>query len=298
MYKLVGVRYIKIEINNCLMYIDLKVKGISRTLYIHKIREIDQTTLIKEFVKPGMYCLDLGANIGYYTLLFSSLVGKSGKVFAVEPDSRNLPLLKKNIELNGISEIVNLFPVGVGSEDSKTYFFQSEYSNLSKLDFSGNKKSEIIDVVSLNSLGKIIGNVNVIRMDIEGAELLVISNNSLSYLSKLEMGTRIFVEVHPTNYLENNDEFSFEKTVEILGKAGFNSLSVISSGTSYSKVFTDLNYVPSRSFIENKWERFQFDNIRVNDFINVCTKIPKVVRYAIFTKSILKTSLDTQVTSH
>ena len=135
-------------------------------------------------------------------------------------------------------------------------------------------------------------------MDIEGAELLVISNNSLSYLSKLEMGTRIFVEVHPTNYLENNDEFSFEKTVEILGKAGFNSLSVISSGTSYSKVFTDLNYVPSRSFIENKWERFQFDNIRVNDFINVCTKIPKVVRYAIFTKSILKTSLDTQVTSH
>jgi FkbM family methyltransferase len=280
------------------MYIDLKVKGISRTLYIHKIREIDQTTLIKEFVKPGMYCLDLGANIGYYTLLFSSLVGKSGKVFAVEPDSRNLPLLKKNIELNGISEIVNLFPVGVGSEDSKTYFFQSEYSNLSKLDFSGNKKSEIIDVLSLNSLGKIIGNVNVIRMDIEGAELLVISNNSLIYLSKLEMGTRIFVEVHPNNYLENNDEFSFEKTVEILGKAGFNSLSVISSGASYSKVFTDLNYVPSRSFIENKWERFQFDNIRVDDLISLCTKIPKVVRYAIFTKSILKTSLDTQVASH
>ena len=167
------------------MYVDLKVKGISRTLYIQKIREIDQTTLIKEFVKPGMNCLDLGANIGYYTLLFSSLVGKSGKVFAVEPDSRNLPLLKKNIALNGISEIVNLFPIGIGSEDSKSLFFQSEYSNLSKLDYSANKNSEIIDVVSLNSLGKIIGNVNVIRMDIEGAELLVISKNSLSYLSEL-----------------------------------------------------------------------------------------------------------------
>lgn len=284
MYKLVGIKYIKIEINNYLMYIDLKVKGISRTLYIQKIREIDQTTLIKEFVKPGMRCLDLGANIGYYTLLFSSLVGKSGKVFAVEPDSRNLPLLKKNIDLNGISEIVNLFPIGIGSEDSKTYFFKSEYSNLSKLDFSGNKKSEIIDVMSLNSLGKIIGNINVIRMDIEGAELLVLSKNSLNYLSGLEVGTRIFVEVHPTNYLENNEEFSFKKTVEILSRAGFNNLSVISSGTSYSKVFTDLNYVPSRSFIENKWERFQFDNIRVDDFISVCTKIPKVVRYAIFTK--------------
>jgi FkbM family methyltransferase len=244
-----------------------------------------------------MNCLDLGANIGYYTLLFSSLVGKSGKVFAVEPDSRNLPLLKKNIALNGISEIVNLFPIGIGSEDSKSLFIQSEYSNLSKLDYSGNKNSEIIDVVSLNSLGKIIGNVNVIRMDIEGAELLVISKNSLSYLSELEIGTRIFVEVHPAIYHENNEEFSFEKTVEILSKAGFNSLSVISSGTNYSKIFTDLNYVPTRSFIENKWERFQFDNIQVDDFIHLCTKIPKVVRYAIFTKSILKTSLDTQVTS-
>ncbi len=275
------------------MYVDLKVKGISRTLYIKKIREVDQTTLIKEFVQPGMNCLDLGANIGYYTLLFSSLVGKSGKVFAVEPDSRNLPLLKKNIELNGVSEIVNLFPIGIGSEDSKSLFFQSEYSNLSKLDYSGNTNSEIIDVMSLNSLGKIIGNVNVIRMDIEGAELLVISKNSLSYLSELEIGTRIFVEVHPTDYLENNEEFSFEKTVEILSKAGFHNLSVISSGMKYSKIFTDLNYVPTRSFIENKWERYQFDNIRVDDFINVCTKIPKVVRYAIFTKSILKTSLDT-----
>ena len=279
------------------MYVDLKVKGISRTLYIQKIREVDQTTLIKEFVKPGMNCLDLGANIGYYTLLFSSLVGKSGKVFAVEPDSRNLPLLKKNIELNGVSEIVNLFPVGIGSEDSKSLFFQSEYSNLSKLDYNGNMNNKIIDVVSLNSLGKIIGNVNVIRMDIEGAELLVISKNSLSYLSELEIGTRIFVEVHPTNYLENNEEFSFEKTVEILSKAGFNNLSVISSGTNHSKIFTDLNYVPTRSFTENRWERFQFDNIKVDDFIHICTKIPKVARYAIFTKSILNTSLDTQVTS-
>ena len=51
-------------------------------------------------VKPGDYCVDVGAHIGYFTLLLSRLVGETGYVLAFEPGTNNLPKLKRNLELN------------------------------------------------------------------------------------------------------------------------------------------------------------------------------------------------------
>jgi FkbM family methyltransferase len=270
------------------MLVDTKVKGISRTLYINKIREIDQTALIVEFVKPGMRCLDLGANIGYYTLLFAKLVGSDGKVFAVEPDSRNIPILKNNIALNNWHTRVKVMELAVSAKDSHSNFIHDKFSNLSRLDFSQQESlANKVKVLSLDSLGQIIGKVDVIRMDIEGAEVRVLSKGNQDYLSKLDKGTRIFVEIHPQIYEQNrNDlEFTFANTTEVLAEAGFNNYSVVSSGTHYSNQFEKLNYVPSRSFKENSWHRFQFDNVGLHDLIQLCTTVPKIVRYAIFTKS-------------
>jgi len=47
-------------------------------------------------IAPGDVCLDIGANIGYYSVLFSNLVGPKGKVIAIEPDPDNFQLLIKN----------------------------------------------------------------------------------------------------------------------------------------------------------------------------------------------------------
>lgn len=64
------------------------------------------TKLILDIIKPGDVVVDAGANVGYYTLLFSRLVGNSGKVYAFEPDPINFSRLLKNIELNGCKNIV------------------------------------------------------------------------------------------------------------------------------------------------------------------------------------------------
>ena len=65
------------------------------------------TIIIKRNVKKNDVVIDLGAHIGYYTLMMAKLVGESGKVFAFEPEPRNLVLLKKNIKVNCYNNINN-----------------------------------------------------------------------------------------------------------------------------------------------------------------------------------------------
>ncbi len=66
--------------------------------------------LIARHVRPGMTCLDVGANVGFYTLLFSSLCGDSGKVVAFEPHAGNCAILRRHLEPNscGNAEIRQL----------------------------------------------------------------------------------------------------------------------------------------------------------------------------------------------
>ena len=54
---------------------------------------------------PGMIVVDVGANVGYFSLLAAELVGSSGKVYAFEPEPGNNGILQQNIEINSLSNI-------------------------------------------------------------------------------------------------------------------------------------------------------------------------------------------------
>jgi len=62
---------------------------LSRDIAFHKVWEPEITKLVKEIIKEDQNVIDVGANIGYFTTLFSKLVGKSGKVFSFEPAPKN-----------------------------------------------------------------------------------------------------------------------------------------------------------------------------------------------------------------
>jgi len=92
--------FIKRKIFNYKMYLNPRDKGISRTLLLFGERELDHKIILEKVLKKNMKIFDIGANIGFYVLMESKLIGDNGKIVAVEPVPENLELLKKNLELN------------------------------------------------------------------------------------------------------------------------------------------------------------------------------------------------------
>ena len=85
--------------------------------------------MLQAILKPGMNVLDIGANIGYYAIMESILVGTSGNVVAIEPMLPNIKMLRKNIELNNVKNI-EVVHGAVSSQTGTGQMFVSSHSNL------------------------------------------------------------------------------------------------------------------------------------------------------------------------
>ena len=83
------------------------------------------TELMLSKIKMGDVVLDIGANIGYYAVLFADKVGKKGKVIAIEPDPVNFEILQKNIKENKLFNVVAV-QAAVGNENKKMKIFESK----------------------------------------------------------------------------------------------------------------------------------------------------------------------------
>ena len=85
------------------------------------------THRFKRLLRPGMVVVDVGANIGYFTLLAASLVGQSGQVFAVEPWPENFAILERAIKRNSLVQ-VRSFQFGLGGEPGVGQISQADQS--------------------------------------------------------------------------------------------------------------------------------------------------------------------------
>jgi len=141
-------------------------------LSINEIYEEYETEVIKNIIKKGDVVLDLGANIGYYTLIFAKLVGDKGKVFAFEPEPNNFNLLKKNVELNGYKNVV-LIPKAISSKTGKNKLYISDENTGSHTIIETEKNRKYIEIDSVCLDDYFVGfdrKINFIKMDVEGYE--------------------------------------------------------------------------------------------------------------------------------
>ena len=99
--------------------------GVGRKIYVQREYDPVETSYLMQVLKPGMLFLDIGANIGYFTLLAASAVGPEGRVIAVEPEPKNYRVLTKNLALNGIK---NALPrnVALGSSCGSAALYLNE----------------------------------------------------------------------------------------------------------------------------------------------------------------------------
>lgn len=129
--------------------------------------ELDKQVLFSKYIKLGMTIFDVGANVGYYSLLASLLTGKEGKVFSFEPLPENISYLKKHLELNKLKN-VRVVEKAVSNEVSKMRFTATDNRSMSHISYEGEIE---IETTSLDDFIK-DGNPlpDLIKMDIEGAE--------------------------------------------------------------------------------------------------------------------------------
>lgn len=180
--------------------------------------------------KEGDIVVDVGAHIGRYTIIASKMVGSQGKVIAIEAHPANYEILKQNVELNKLNNVIPL-NYAVHSKETMVKLYEpgqeegfTTYNTIMTDRTLTSKNQEYIEVKA-NTLDSLlvengINEVNWIKIDVEGAEYEVLrgakeilsTNNHIS----------ILVEVHgkdtygPTIELlrSNNFNIEFEKTYE------------------------------------------------------------------------------------
>ncbi len=132
------------------------------------------TELMLSKIKKGDVVLDIGANIGYYAVLFADKVGKKGKVIAIEPDPINFEILQKNIKENKIFNVVAV-QAAVGNENKKMKIFESK-ENFGDHRMWGDGQSLPVFCRKLDDLLKELEyqKIDFIKMDVQGFESLVI----------------------------------------------------------------------------------------------------------------------------
>lgn len=151
-------------------------------------------------IQPGDTVLDLGANVGDFTIKASKLVGKTGFVIALEPDQSSINILKKNIELN---QAMNVTVINAAVSDREGEALLLGHGNSAILsDFHIDRNYTESAIVSVLPLGKIISEYCgdrdfILKMDIEGAEKMVFTEPD--FLGKAH---QVIVELHGRENIE------------------------------------------------------------------------------------------------
>ena len=199
------------EIQGSKMYLDASDPGISRELLLRGVHEELATKVLREVLKRRMVAVDIGANLGYYTLLEASIVGDEGQVYAFEPVPKNFDILTKNIIVNRYKN-VKAYCKAVSSKSGTSKMALTAASNWgSMLDISDESVSEYmkqkmyeltrevikVDTVSLDEFldKEGVNQVNFIRMDIEGYEVQAIKG-MINTLKNTPPPLKLFFEIH------------------------------------------------------------------------------------------------------
>ena len=183
------------------------------------IYEPTETDLLKRELKPGQTFVDIGANIGYYTLIAARLVGPAGRVFAFEPDPANFALLKKNVERNGYDNVVLVGKaVSDRTRSARLYRSETNRGDHRLYDSRDGRKSLRVQAAALDDffLNR-DKTIHLIKMDIQGAEAAALAG--MKALVRKNRRLKLITEFSPTALKNSGSKPS--QYLKNLGKMGF-----------------------------------------------------------------------------
>ncbi len=184
---------ITVETNGYKLLVDYKDWAVAPSLAFSHTWEPHETAVVVKHLRRGMTVVDIGAHIGYYSLLMSRLIGDSGRVHSFEPSTSTRALLNQNVRINNAGN-VTVYPYAITDHNHLARMYTDRASPASN-SLWGKPRADSF-IVEAHTLDTILGDLKIdfIKMDIEGGEakalrgMARIINNS----PKLMMLTEIY----------------------------------------------------------------------------------------------------------
>ncbi len=180
------------------MYVDTRDKAISVHLLTEGGWESDITRLLASMVKHGMKVVDVGANMGYFSLLLADRIGPGGRLWAFEPDPRNFELLTWNLDVNGFTPWSKPYRVAAFDHRSRVRFWQNpiNFGGHSVLtEDSGEVAGTVIEVEAMPLDEVIASSVDIMKIDAEGSEPFIW--DGMRQTLRRSLSLRILMEFDP-----------------------------------------------------------------------------------------------------
>lgn len=191
------------------MYIDKKDTAVSQELLLSGKWEEFETNLFKSNIKYGNIVLDIGAHIGYYTLIAAKIVGTKGKVYAFEPNQKTFEILKKNVEKNGYKNVILVNKAISDKNGQAELYLNEENTGDHRLYNSRDKRKSIkVETITLDTYFKDNNiKINLIKMDIQGSEVKALRGSKT--IIKRNKDIKIISEFWPKGIKLSGEETIF-----------------------------------------------------------------------------------------
>jgi FkbM family methyltransferase len=162
---------------NLQMFLPAGWRGFGKYIFAFRDKYEPELVYLQRLLSSGNVFIDVGANMGIYTLVASRLVGETGRVIAFEPSAQSFPLLRKNIALNSLTNVL-AFPVAISHETGRTKLYHGPDPVCNSLGMDPSWDGDAEDVVT-DSLDNMLQKaslerVDVMKIDVEGAEEFVL----------------------------------------------------------------------------------------------------------------------------
>ena len=203
-----------IEINGHKLFLD---KIDAQNLWLDKNFEKSEIKSFKKLIKKGDTVLDIGTYIGLHTLTFAKLVGNQGKVISFEPVPSNFELLKKNVEINGYTNVILVNKAVSNRNGNEKLYLSNLNPGDTRLGDFGKEFDKSIKVKTIRIDDYLDDDVDFIKMDIQGAEPFAIDGMT-SLLQKKSI--KILIEFWPFGIQQN--KVNVREFLERLDSFGFN----------------------------------------------------------------------------
>jgi FkbM family methyltransferase len=231
------------------MFVDTRDLLIAPWLLIHGEWEPEETELVKKLIKPGDIFVDVGANLGYYSLL-AARVGAS-HVYAFEAQPSTYELLGKNVIINWMTKFITYENLAVYSHTTDLEFFiRNHYPGNSSLGFTAPDQLQKwfdtttavkVHAVSIDDyFAEKPGKIDLIKVDVEGAEPAVFEGARRT-LAK-NRGVKILCEWSPDQMATARQDPGY--LVDLWAEQGFRA----------HVLHTGLNEVPLKSLLSNGYQ--------------------------------------------